>query len=1537
MISGVSEVLRKVEEPNMASRRRITIDANEAAASVAYRASEAIAIYPITPSSTMAEFCDEWSSRRVPNLWGLVPEVAQMQSEAGAAGAVHGALQAGALSTTFTASQGLLLMIPNMYKIAGELTPFTMHVAARTLATHALSIFGDHSDVMACRQTGFALLCANSVQEAHDMAAVAHAATLETRIPFLHFFDGFRTSHEVAKIEELNDDDLRALISEPLVHAHRRRGLTPDRPVLRGTAQNPDVFFQAREAANSFYDACPGVVERTMKKLAELTGRRYGLFEYVGHPEAERVIVVMGSGADTAHETVDYMVGRGDKVGVLKVRLYRPFVSTAFLSALPKTVRNLAVLDRTKEPGATGDPLYLDVIAALAEAHAEGRSPFAVPPRVIAGRYGLSSKEFTPAMVKSVFDETGKANPKRHFTVGIVDDVTHTSLTWDPSFRTESADVSASVFYGLGADGTVGANKNSIKIVGQETDLSVQGYFVYDSKKSGAITISHLRTSKRPIRSAYLVDRAGFVACHQFEFVDKIDVLEYAAPGSSFLLNAPFPTDQVWDHLPREVQEQIIEKKIRFFAIDAYELAKREGMGTRINTIMQTCFFAIAGVLPPDEAIKHIKKAIEKTYGKRGPEVVRRNCLVVDQALENLHEIPVPAAVNARHSRPPLVSERAPDFVQKVTAVMLAGKGDLLPVSAFPVDGTFPVATAKWEKRNIALEIPVWDSKICIQCNQCALVCPHAAIRAKVYEPSALGGAPSTFKSTAYKGNEHKGKQFTIQVAPEDCTGCNLCVVVCPAKDRTNPKHKAIDMHLQAPLREPERTNYDFFLNIPELDRTEVVKIDHKSSQFFEPLFEYSGACAGCGETPYLKMLTQLFGDRLLIANATGCSSIYGGNLPTTPYTTNRDGRGPAWANSLFEDNAEFGFGFRLALDAHIASVRGLIQRLAPQIGEGLVTALLDADQAGEAGIAAQRERVDALRRQLSGMKGSANGHRRRNYPARIARRLPREEERVARRRRRVGVRHRIRRPRPRAGQPARRQHPGDGHRGLLEHRGPGVEGDPARRVGEIRDVGQGGWKEGSRPARQHVRPCVCRPRRLRREDDADGPGVSRSGVLSRTVAHHRLQPLHCARLRHGQRRGAAETGRRLGRLAAVSLRSAADSQGRAAALHLDYGPPKAKVADYLRNESRFRMVERADPARYKAFVAESTAAAQRRYSVYSQLAGIKVPAFEAAATPEASGNATVESAGFQGEVMDLSTTYLGMRLPHPLIVGAGTARRRSGHGQSARGCRRAMLVLRSLYEEEITGEQMSGFIHEESISESFAEATTYAPESLLALGPDEYLEHVRLVKQAVKIPVVASLNGVTRGGWTGFAKQIEEAGADALELHIYHAASDMSLSAADVERDAIEIVRDVKASLRIPVAIKLAPLLTAFANFARSLDTAGADGLVLFTRFHRVDIDVVELEVVRSLPLSDSSELPLRLRGTAALAGRIKASLAITGGIHTGLDVIKATMAGAHAAQMVSSLLRHGPNHLRTVRARGRIVDGQSTNGTRSTRCAAT
>ncbi|MGQ9651302.1 MAG: pyruvate:ferredoxin (flavodoxin) oxidoreductase, partial [Phycisphaerae bacterium] len=778
----------------MGQRNVTTIDGNEAAASVAHRLSEVVAIYPITPSSPMGEFADEWSAKGQKNIWGTVPQVTEMQSEAGAAAAVHGALQAGALVTTFTASQGLLLMIPSMYKIAGELTSFCMHVTARTLATHALSIFGDHSDVMACRQTGFALLASGSVQEAHDMACIGTAASLQSRVPFLHFFDGFRTSHEVAKMELLSDDDLRFMVEEQFVKAHRDRALTPDRPLLRGTAQNPDTFFQAREACNRFYDACPEIVQATMDKFAGLVGRKYHLFDYVGAPDAERVIILMGSGAETAHATAEYLAAKGEKVGVVKVRLYRPFSAKHLLQALPKSVKSIAVLDRTKEPGAVGEPLYLDVVAAVGEARTQGTSPLANDPRIIGGRYGLSSKDFTPAMVKAVYDELAKSNPKQHFTVGIVDDVTHLSLAVDESFDIEPADVVKAVFFGLGADGTVGANKNSIKIIGEETDNHAQGYFVYDSKKSGAMTISHLRFGPNPIRLPYLIKKASFVACHQFVFLEKYDVLSYAAPGAVFLLNSPYGKDEVWDHLPLEVQQDIIDKKLKFYVIDGYAVAKETGMGSRVNTIMQTCFFAISGVLPREEAIDQIKKAIKKTYGKKGEEVVKRNYAAVDATLAKLHEVSVPARATATQKRLPMVSDAAPDFVKRVTAVMMAGLGDALPVSAFPVDGTYDTATTQWEKRNIALEIPIWDPSLCIQCNKCSIVCPHAAIRPKVFDGALLSQAPADFRSTDYKGKEYKGCKFVVQVAPEDCTGCGLCVSVCPAKDKSNPKHKAINM-----------------------------------------------------------------------------------------------------------------------------------------------------------------------------------------------------------------------------------------------------------------------------------------------------------------------------------------------------------------------------------------------------------------------------------------------------------------------------------------------------------------------------------------------------------------------------------------------------------------------------------------------------------------------------------------------------------------------------------------------------------------------
>jgi len=946
----------------MPTARTVTWDANEAVADVAFRANEVIAIYPITPASPMGEHADAWSARGRRNLWEAVPQVVEMQSEGGAAGAVHGSLQAGALTTTFTASQGLLLMIPNLYKIAGELTPAVIHVAARTIATHALSIFGDHSDVYAARQTGFAMLCSCSVQEAHDMALISQAATLRSRIPFLHFFDGFRTSHEVAKTERLDDADLLALIDADDIRAHRDRALTPDRPALRGTAQNPDVFFQAREAVNPYYDACPVIVQETMDALAERTGRPYKLVDYVGHPEAERVLVLMGSGCETAQETVEWLAARGEKVGVIKIRLYRPFPGKALIEMLPPTARSLAVLDRTKEPGA-GGPLYLDVVAAAHEARAAGALDRELG--IVGGRYGLSGKEFTPAMVKAVLDELKADRPKNGFTVGIVDDVTHTSLSWDPDFEVEPPEVVKAVFFGLGSDGTVGANKNSIKIIGEHTEGHAQGYFVYDSKKSGAKTISHLRFGPHPIRSAYLIKQADFVGCHQWSFLDRYEVVEMAAPGAVLLLNTPIPAERVWDRLPVEAQRGIIDKGLKVYVIDAYAVAREVGMRGRINTVMQTCFFAISGVLPPEQAIAAIKQAIHKSYSAKGSEVVRRNEMIVDSALDHLIELPLPGRVTTDRQRPPLVAEAAPDFVQRVTAVMLAGKGDLLPVSAFTPDGTWPTASSQWEKRGIAEQIPIWDADICVQCNKCALVCPHAAIRAKVYPQEALEGAPESFLASTWKSPPLKGQAYTIQVAPEDCTGCELCVVVCPAKDKSNPRHKALDMAPMLDHVAVERERYDYFLKLPEADR-DAVRRNAKDSQLLQPLFEYSGACSGCGETPYIKILTQLFGDRLLIANATGCSSIYGGNLPTTPYATNDAGRGPAWSNSLFEDNAEFGLGFRLAVDQLHVQARGLLKRQASDVGEVLVDAILAAPDAQETEVVEQRRRVVQLRALLA-------------------------------------------------------------------------------------------------------------------------------------------------------------------------------------------------------------------------------------------------------------------------------------------------------------------------------------------------------------------------------------------------------------------------------------------------------------------------------------------------------------------------------------------------------------------------------------------
>lgn len=948
----------------MRKAQTVTIDGNQAAATIAHLVSEVIAIYPITPSSNMGELADQWSAAGQPNLWGAVPRVVEMQSEGGAAGTIHGALQGGALATTFTASQGLLLMIPNMYKIAGELTPAVFHIAARSLAAQALSIFGDHSDVMAARATGFAMLCSNSPQEVMDLATIAHSATLDGRVPFLHFFDGFRTSHEVAKLEAVSPQIVRALIDDDAVARHRARALSPAHPVLRGSSQNPDVYFQARETVNRWYDALPALVQDAMDRFGELSGRHYRLFQYEGAVDAERVIVLMGSGAETVHETVDYLVARGDKVGVVKVRLFRPFAADRLVAALPASVRSIAVLDRTKEPGADGEPLYKDVVTALAQEAARHDSRFAAMPRVIGGRYGLSSKEFTPGMVDAIFAELSRQAPKNNFTIGIHDDVTHTSLAWDEHFRTAAHDQTfQAVFYGLGSDGTVSANKNSIKIIGDSTDLQAQGYFVYDSKKSGAVTISHLRFGPHTLRSSYLIGEgdADFVACHQPSFLQKYDVLSFAAEESVFLLNSPLDADNVWDSLPQGAREQIIEKRIRFYTIDAYAVAKRTKMGRRINTIMQTCFFAISGILPQDEAIAAIKGAVEKTYGRKGRRIIEMNFRAIDETLACLHEV-ARGEPGGDSIAGLSIAATAPDFVRDVTAEIIAGRGDLIPVSLMPEDGSFPLGTAAYEKRNLALEIPVWDDELCTQCGKCPFVCPHSAIRSKVFHESELSGAPPTFKSAPVKAKGFPpGYRISYQVAPQDCTGCTLCVDICPIRDKSNVSHKALNMSAQAPLRVPESANWDFFEALPEFDRSGVKTSTIAGSMLLQPLFEFSGACVGCGETPYLKLASQLFGDRMLVANATGCSSIYGGNLPTTPWATNPEGRGPAWSNSLFEDNAEFGLGMRLATDQHRAQACHLLDRLRSQVGESLADAILQADESDETGVYEQRERVAQL------------------------------------------------------------------------------------------------------------------------------------------------------------------------------------------------------------------------------------------------------------------------------------------------------------------------------------------------------------------------------------------------------------------------------------------------------------------------------------------------------------------------------------------------------------------------------------------------
>ena len=943
-----------------------TIDGNEAAAYVAYRLNEVMSIYPITPSSNMAEWCDQWASEGKKNLWGTIPAVVEMQSEGGAVGTVHGALQTGSLSTTFTASQGLLLMIPNMFKIAGELLPTVFHVSARTVATHALSIFGDHSDIMATRSTGWGMIGAASVQEVMDFALISQAASLRSRLPFIHFFDGFRTSHEVSKIELLDETVMRALMDEKAIAEFRTRAMTPDRPVLRGTAQNPDVFFQGRETINPIYAACPDIVQKVMDEFARHTGRKYQLFDYVGAPDAEHVIVLMGSGCETAHETVEYLNPRGGKFGLLKVRLYRPFDSKRFVETLPSSVKAIAVLDRTKEPGAAGEPLYQDCVTAILEGMSNKWGRLKTLPKIVSGRYGLSSKEFTPAMVKAVFDNLALDKPKNHFTVGINDDVSGTSLPVDPDFSTESDKVIRALFYGLGSDGTVGANKNSIKIIGEETDNYAQGYFVYDSKKSGSMTVSHLRFGPQPIRSVYLISRANFVACHLPMFLERYNMLSSLVPGGTFLLNTPFAPDEIWSKLPTPTQEALLSKKAKFYVIDATKVARDSGMGGRINTIMQVCFFALSGVLPRDEAIKAIKYSIQKTYGKKGEEVVQMNLKAVDNTLAHLHEVPLSnCKVNGTGSLLPPLAPGAPAFARDVLGKLVVGQGDEVPVSAFPNDGTFPTGTAQYEKRNLALEIPVWDAKVCIQCLKCVVICPHATIRAKVYEPGALAGAPATFKSTDARVPEWKGLKFSLQIAAEDCTGCELCVDVCPARNKTEAKLKAINMQPQAPLRAAEHENWNFFLGLPEMDRRKIKPTVLRQQQVMRPLFEFSGACAGCGETQYIKLLTQLFGDRAAIANATGCSSIYGGNLPTTPYCSNAEGRGPTWCNSLFEDNAEFGLGFRVSIDKQKEFAGELLKKLAPQIGDDVVAAILHADQSDEAGIYEQRERIAVLKQKL--------------------------------------------------------------------------------------------------------------------------------------------------------------------------------------------------------------------------------------------------------------------------------------------------------------------------------------------------------------------------------------------------------------------------------------------------------------------------------------------------------------------------------------------------------------------------------------------
>ncbi len=1175
-----------------------TLDANEAVADVAYRLSEVVAIYPITPASPMGEHADAWSADGRPNLWGLVPEVVEMQSEGGAAGAVHGALQAGALATTFTASQGLLLMLPDLFKIAGELTSYCMHVAARTVATHALSIFGDHSDVMAARGTGMALLCSNSSQEAHDLAAIGHAATLRARVPVLHFFDGFRTSHEITRVAPLSDDDLRALLDEEAIRAHRARALDPDRPVLRGTSQNPDAYFQSREAVEPFYERFPAVLDETMERFAGITGRRYRLFEYVGHPQAERVLVLMGSGAECAHETVEHLVARGERVGVVKVRLVRPFSLPHLLAALPASATSVTVLDRTKEPGSSAEPLFGEIAAALLEAVARGDRPGL--PRLAGGRYGLASKEFTPAMVKAAFDDMSAASPKRRFTLGIRDDVSGSSLPWDASFDVEADDVSRALFFGLGADGTVSANKAAIKIIGEETDLFAQGHFEYDSRKAGSTTISHLRFGPRPIRSTYRIRRAQLVAIHDPGFLERYDVLEAAAPGASVLLNTPIAPERVWDSLPAEIQQALVGKRCRLFVIDGYGVAEKAGLGRRINTVMQVCFFALAKVLPIDEAMGHMRAAVEKTWGRRGAEVVRRNFAALDAALPAMREVEVPATATTDRRRPPAVPGDAPEFVQKVTRLLLEGRGDDLPVSAFPPDGTWPTGTSRWEKRALALDVPIWQPDLCVQCNFCSMICPHTAIQTKLYEPAGLAGAPEGFRSAPQSFDAKLGDlRFTVQVAPEDCTGCGLCVEVCPAKDRTNPRRKALVSEPLEPHRAVERRSFEFFESIVSAP-LDALPVDKRTAVFRTPLFEFSGACAGCGETPYIRLLTQLFGDHLLVANATGCSSIYGGNLPTTPWTTNRDGRGPAWSNSLFEDNAEFGFGMQLAVDVRAARARNLLREAASRLPAKLVDELL-APGSGESWMAAQRARVAELDRLLAADASPEARAAREASPSLV----PRSVwivggdgwaydidygglDHVLASERKVNVLVLDTEVYSNTG----------GQRSKATPLGAAAKFATAGKATRKKDLGLLAMSYGH----VYVAEVAMQARSAQTVEaflEADRhPGPSLVIAHSPCIAHG-YDLVHSP----AQQKRAIDSGM----WPLYRFDPARIDRGEAP-LVLDSGPTRLDVSAYMENEARFRMVQLRSPERYAALLEASRTAIRQRRSLYEQLAKIHLP-----------------------------------------------------------------------------------------------------------------------------------------------------------------------------------------------------------------------------------------------------------------------------------------------------------------------------------------